>query len=89
MTDFTIHYAEYLRVSQAREKNNLPVDRALLKALLELHPTDERGWVCGTVEIQIEDLWERRMLDVPTNLAGTSIKIVYDYDQDVKAAMLS
>lgn len=88
MADFTIYYDAYLRTSQARKMKGLRVDNTLLKVLLDLHPT-EKGWpVYGEVEISIEELWKRRMLDVPINLTGTSIKIVYDYDHDVRAAML-
>lgn len=71
---FTIRYDAYRSLCQNRED----ADVLLLGVLTDLQPSDSEGYYQpGVVMIPIEDLWERRMLKVPANLAGTMVRVIY------------
>lgn len=71
---FTIHYDAYKALCGAREDS----DVLLLGVLTDIQPSDDEGYYQrGEVMIPIEDLWERRMLKVPANLAGTIVRVLY------------
>lgn len=72
---FRIRYNAYRSVCMKRFNE---CDTLLLGVLTDLHPVDNEGnYIPGSVSISIENLWKRRMLDVPSNLAGITVEIIY------------